>query len=274
MPNKIKEGLKLVGAGLKFSDKLVISFGIAKGIPFLLVHGAFPHNIKLPGEVTIKSELGTFFCSNNLQYVIQGSPRYEFKIRENFHLEEGIFLDIGANMGKYSILVGKELGDRGRVLAFEPLPKNYEMLKKNITLNNLKNVAALDTACGSENKSSDLFIDSRNTGGHSLVRETDQKIRINVKKLDNIIEDLKLNRIDLIKIDVEGAESDVLKGAVATVKKFRPKIIFESESEENVNFYRSVLGPIGYRIKKIDEHNYYAEANGNKEQTGQESYIP
>jgi len=69
---------------------------------------------------------------------------------------------------------------------------------------------------------------------------------------------LKINRVDLIKIDVEGAETFVLEGAKKTLKKYHPKIIFEAWDRGSLNECKKILHRVGYRIKKINSTNYLA----------------
>jgi len=75
--------------------------------------------------------------------------------------------------------------------------------------------------------------------------------------LDNILEDLKIKKVQLIKIDVEGAEELVLKGALKTLKKSHPKIVFESRPQ-NLKNIEDILKNFDYKIKKIDVQDYLA----------------
>lgn len=70
--------------------------------------------------------------------------------------------------------------------------------------------------------------------------------------------ELKIKKVDLVKIDVEGAEADVLKGATKTLKKYHPKIIFEAWDEQYLKKVKEVLKPFNYKIKQIAPENYIA----------------
>lgn len=78
--------------------------------------------------------------------------------------------------------------------------------------------------------------------------------------MDDLMVD-KLPRIDLIKIDVEGAEHLVIEGAMKTIKKFKPKILFEAWNEENLNKVTKLLSKLNYKVISIDGDNYLGESN-------------
>jgi len=258
--------VKLILEGETIKDKGVLFcyFLFNAPINFLNKHHK---NHKLLRNVTIKSKDGIFFCGNNIFTVGTGSSTYEPETKKYFELNEGTFIDIGANIGAYTVLVGRELKDKGKVITIEPMPGNFEILKKNIELNNLNNIIPLQIALGDKEEKADFYLDNEGKGGgaHSLVKEspyvTTNKITVNVRKLDNIVKELKINRIDLIKIDVEGGEADVLKGSINTLKKFHPKIIVEAWNESYLSKIKKILEPLGYKIKKIDTVNYLATIN-------------
>lgn len=249
----------LINQGLKFRDKIIIfSYLFFNAVPNLFRK---KKNHKLLGNVTVKSKDGIFFCASNIFSIWTGSSFHEPELRKYFKLKKGVFVDVGANIGKYSILVGKELISKGKVIAFEPMPGNFEILRKNIRLNNLKNIIPLQIALGNKEKETEFYIDAEGIGGggHSLIKKTENKILVKVMKLDNILSDLKIKKIDLIKIDVEGAEADVLLGAIKTLKKDHPKIIFEAWDTKHFSNVKKILLPLNYNIRKIGEQDYFAE---------------
>ncbi|MBM3228373.1 FkbM family methyltransferase, partial [Candidatus Pacearchaeota archaeon] len=207
---------------------------------------------------------GIFYCGENFSAVRCAHPSYESEIRKHFSLDSGVFIDVGANIGKYSIMVGKRLGDKVKVIAFEPMPYTFEILKKNIELNKLKNIIPFEYALGKKEERLDFYLDREGVGGgaHSLIKDnaniTKNKIGVCVKKLDDILKELKIKRVDLIKIDVEGAEADVLKGTEKTLKKYHPKIIFEAWNKEYLEKCKKILDKFGYKIKQIAPENYIA----------------
>ena len=154
-------------------------------------------------------------------------------IRENLK-PGGVFLDIGANAGIYSIIAAKSVGPGGRVVAFEPDSRNLELLRRNIELNQLSNVTVVSKAVSNTVGSSPLAI-SRD-GAMSSLAQTNHATQIVEKwetvettTLDAAIRALDVAHVDLIKIDVEGAEMLVFEGARETLEENRAALIlFES----------------------------------------------
>ena len=141
--------LRLINEGLTFKDKIIIfSYFLRIPIHFIKKRLKIRYSHKLLGSVTVKNKDGIFFCGNNIFSVWTGSSFYEQEIKKHFNLNVGVFIDVGANIGKYSVIIGKQLNKNGRVISFEPMPGNFELLKKNIKLNNLKNVISFECALG------------------------------------------------------------------------------------------------------------------------------
>lgn len=134
-------------------------------------------------------------------------------IKEN--LREGdVILDVGAHIGYYSLIAASIVGEKGKVYAFEPEPRNYKLLEKNIRENGYKNVVLINKAVTDKKKRISLFINDKNTGDHRIYDSGDRrkKIPIDAISLDEYFggKDRKLN---LIKLDIQGAEFFALKGA-------------------------------------------------------------
>ncbi len=186
-------------------------------------------------------------------------------------LKEGdVALDIGANVGIHTILMAKCVGDTGKVIAFEPLESIRKRLTKNLDLNNFKNVIIDQRALSNTIEEKEIFFDAdrHNQGMFSLTWEfqnTNQKIQIN--KGDDVILEHGLERIDLIKMDIEGYEIFALDGLRRSIEKFKPAIIFEFSNyyheQENktlesdlINFLKNIgyttfsIQPFG--LKEVD----------------------
>ena len=137
-------------------------------------------------------------------------------------------LDIGANIGNHSVFFST-IGGAKRVIAFEPVQETFRMLRNNIKINNLdKIVTAYNVGLGRDCEDGEIdFIASDNIGGTSIkVSNTQNKFAISIVSLDKF--KLNVNKIDFIKIDVEGFEIEVLKGMINTIKKHKPAIFIES----------------------------------------------
>ena len=146
-------------------------------------------------------------------------------INNNLYLGN-TFIDIGANIGTWSLYASNIVGVTGSILSFEPHPKNFNFLQKNIRLNNFENIQTFNFGL-SDSETFLNFTNSFDTMNHVSESNSKNTITISVKKLDDFTENL--NIIDLIKIDVEGYELFVLKGARSTLQRTK-KIIFESDT--------------------------------------------
>lgn len=138
-------------------------------------------------------------------------------------------IDIGAHIGYYSLLFAKLVGPRGSVFSFEPLPANFALLEKNVRLNNLHWVTPLNLAVFSRPGQITITVpdDQPNPGSASVRADHGaQKFDVNAITLDAFCVSRRL-RPDFLKIDVEGAEQEVLLGARATIQGHRPKILIE-----------------------------------------------
>jgi FkbM family methyltransferase len=138
-------------------------------------------------------------------------------------------IDIGAHIGYYTLLFAKCVGPSGRVLSFEPLPGNFALLQKNIRLNNLQNVRLLNQAVFSRTQGIVINVpdEQPNPGSGSMYTEKGAKqYHVDAVSLDDYCEKSAF-RLDILKMDVEGAEYDVLRGAEKTIDRYRPKLLIE-----------------------------------------------
>ena len=146
-----------------------------------------------------------------------------------------VFYDIGANVGFFSLIAARRVGDRGRVYAFEPVPQNAAAIKRSATLNQFQVIEVFAVAVAAETGQSELLL-ARCPGGASLASADTPpdlvgKMTVNVVNVDGVIEERGLAAPTLVKIDVEGAEIDVLRGMAHTLRDCRPTIIYEIDDE-------------------------------------------
>lgn len=138
-------------------------------------------------------------------------------------------VDIGAHIGYFTVMMADLAGEGGRVFAFEPEPKNFELLSKNIALNRFSNVSLHNLALGDKSGERELFTDNFNLGNPSFARKnipresTGEGIDVSVKTLDEILP--AGEQIDFIKIDVQGAEALALAGAKQTLGRVKAMIV-------------------------------------------------
>jgi len=144
------------------------------------------------------------------------------------------FVDAGANEGLYTVFAARRVGTIGRVWAFEPSAREFARLEQNVELNQLSNVRLFRLAHADRNASEDLLIaDPDHAGQNTLGGFAHQGVqmlrreRITVRLLDNLVEEEGLCRLDVLKIDVEGAEVHLLDGAHSVLRNLRPVVLFE-----------------------------------------------
>jgi FkbM family methyltransferase len=159
-------------------------------------------------------------------YVV--SFRWEKWLDSAFKFEKGMtFLDVGAHVGKYTLRAAFRVGNKGKVIAVEPNKENFDVLVKNITLNGLSNCVPLNVAAYSSDGEVLLFKGADSTL-HSIKEDFGEgSYKVKARALDNVLEEIGVKKLDLVKIDVEGAELEVLKGMEKTLKKQNPTMIIE-----------------------------------------------
>lgn len=216
--------------------------------------GAAPAPLLVNEHIVLKRcRHGWFMFNRNDQFVGRSLDRYgewcqaELDILTPLLRPGRTVLDIGAFIGSHTVYFGQQVGPRGRVYAFEPQRHAFQMLCGNVALNALTNVTCLPYVVGRETgwrRLGELSQTmSENFGGtQALVvpaGEPTRTIRI---------DDLELPRCDIIKIDVEGMETDVLAGASKTLERLKPIIYCENNKKDRSAQVLSELARQGYRI--------------------------
>jgi len=151
----------------------------------------------------------------------------------------GVFIDGGANEGLYTLLAARRVGPSGRVLSIEPSSREFGRLEKNIALNRLEGVTPLRLALGADAGVAELAIaEPRHEGQNTIgARVSNPKVQtvghesVRVESIDGLVAEHGLERVDIIKLDVEGSEVAALAGAAATIERFRPLVLIEIEAE-------------------------------------------
>lgn len=140
------------------------------------------------------------------------------------------FLDIGCNKGDFSLLASRLVGPEGRVLSFEPHPENCRWIRKSVAKNNYRNVELFELALSDENGTAHLYIGEK-SGFHTLLPGMPLRgkgmIEVQTRRLDDLLQEVRFDgRIDAMKIDVEGADMKVLRGAAKTIASNPNIVIF------------------------------------------------
>jgi len=176
------------------------------------------------------------------------------------HLSEGsVCVDVGANLGYFSILMAQIVGKRGQTIAFEPMPDTVELLRENVGVNRLENVIVVAAAASDESGSVQLL-----SGASEHVAKTASMVgyRLEGPAQTTLVRSLRLDDYfagsarlpGLIKIDVEGAELMVLKGARETIARSRPVLIVEIHGWGSPGSQQvlDLLSEFGYSAKIVE----------------------
>jgi len=145
------------------------------------------------------------------QIVVDDYEKFETELFKKQVKKGMTVLDIGAHIGYYTLLAANLVGENGRVFAFEPHPGHFALLEKNVRINGYKNVVLVQKAVSNKSEHTNLFL-GEGSGLHSLSDRVGKKsIAVEAVTLDDFFD--KDYKVDVIKIDVEGAEMLVLLGA-------------------------------------------------------------
>lgn len=170
-----------------------------------------------------------------------------------------IALDVGADIGYYALQLSRLVSSTGKVIAFEPIPAARHRLEHNIELNGLTNIEVCGYALG--NQPGTVYLEdplqkSRINLNKSSAGERD--IEVPIKRLDDLVGELNLPSVDIVKMDIEGAEHLALLGMEQSLRRFRPILIVEvhnhflplfgSSSEQLLTW----LQTLGYEITQVD----------------------
>jgi FkbM family methyltransferase len=188
----------------------------------------------------------------------------EFLIRRFKLNQGGLFIDIGANFGWYSLLFSKFSGSNGKTISFEPDQKNFDLLSKNVKLNSASGIDAMRIAIGEFNSEMTLFRGpDTNPGMHSLV-DLPQVSKgsasvVQLRRLDDVMLNYA-GLIELLKIDIEGFEVAAFKGGRETLKRCKVLLVeyspnfIEKSGYKKYQFFE-LLQEAGLDIYKIEKNH-------------------
>lgn len=202
-----------------------------------------------PRPFTLNTTYGTFLCcdqSGPLQFL----PNWETEVKKVIRQRErGTFVDVGANIGFYSVMAAKQ---GNTVIAIEPNPSAYRSLLRNIKSNGLESrILALNQAAWSENRW--LRLECGKESDLSKIGTVGS--RVQAVALDDVLSGVSPT---LVKIDVEGSESHVLQGMTKTMALHHPTIVFEALGQDRLKACVGVFGSHGYSVTRLDRINYVA----------------
>lgn len=174
------------------------------------------------------------------------------------------FIDVGGNIGLFSLNASKIVGENGKVYAFEAFKPNYDQFQNHIILNDCKNITLEHLAVSDQKSFIEILYNENysNVGmASSYLQEYTSKEQVESISLDEYVKQKQISKIDLIKIDIEGGEFSALKGMNEILTHYQPKIVIEinsialkssSHSEQELI---SLLTEKGYKKMKILSQN-------------------
>ena len=164
-------------------------------------------------------------------------------------------LEIGAHIGTFTILASKKAK---KVYSFEPHPENFSLLKENLALNNITNATLIKKAITEKKGTAELYLSNINTGSHSIFpkSEKDNSVTVETTSLPDFIRTHKIKKIDLLKVDCEGAEYPIFFSL--------PDKTFEAIQQISMEYHPTEKYSIEQLKKLLQEHQFKVTLTRNK----------
>ncbi len=178
-----------------------------------------------------------------------------------------VVVDVGANLGYYSLLAARLVAENGRVFAFEPGPENFALLCRSIEANGFRNVIPVQKAVSDKTGRGKLFVCSEFRGDHTLYDNSDGRTSIEIQtvSLDEFFRD-KGNKVDVIKVDAEGAEMAIIQGMKGILEANPDLILFTEFFPRTIRAfghspkeYVKRIAEYGFKVYCIDEEHRQIE---------------
>jgi FkbM family methyltransferase len=231
-------------------------FPIQPGKGWLLRFGLVPllppsgteYELRLPVRGSVRLQYRETLGLSSLLYGTFEMAELKFVGR---YLRSGdAAFDIGANVGMFSVVMGLATADGGRVIALEPVPSNVARLKQNLDRNRLANVDIRAIALGSCDAELELHL-AEDAAYHSFgpIEKPFRSVRslnVPVRRLDNVWREISAPAVRFVKIDVEGGEEQILKGAKEFLAACRPVVLIEANSAAHLKRLQLQFDALGF----------------------------
>lgn len=194
-------------------------------------HGTFTH---VDGDDYVGVSLSTYG-----EYSEQEVRVLEYCLREGQTV-----IDAGANIGAFTVPMSRLVGPEGRVIAFEPSPQAAELLRLNLAQNDCRNVEVFEAAAGEMNGTIEGSGEGTVPGALLVGQGGSNPIRVRAMTIDS----LALDKLSFMKIDVDGHERELLRGARETVMRLRPIIYCENDRQDKMAALIAAIVEMGYRL--------------------------
>lgn len=166
--------------------------------------------------------------------------------------KDDVAYDVGAHVGYFSVLMGDIVGEDGKVIAFEPRGLNLAYLQKHVAVNKCENIEIVSKAVGDHTGHAKL--ETRTGSGTGYISETGDE-DVEITSIDQLVESGALPPPTFLKIDVEGGEMAVLRGAKNVIGKQRPRMILATHGDEIDAECRALLKEWNYEMQDIDHES-------------------
>ena len=209
-------------------------------------------------EVNFGGITYSFQCPRGYDFNVYLNPYYHECDVVSFAfgvLQKGdVFIDVGAHGGLYTLLGGKIVGSRGQVIAIEPNPDNLKFLRQNAKLNKLNNILIIPKAASDEKSKIKLYYELKKTALTSAMTRASKIIEVEAITLDEISG--IYDSIKLLKVDTEGYDLKVLRGAHHTLRKTKCIVV-----EQSNGHVRKMLAGFGFRLYFLTSSHYLVAIN-------------
>lgn len=190
------------------------------------------------------------------QWTIPFQDEMEDDFLRSLDLKNNVAFDVGANVGAVTLFLGREVTEKGKVIAFEPHPGIVPLLLENIQLNNLSNVTIKEIGVGDTPGSFSLVVPNNKLGSGSFHQHSDEEntttYQVAVAPIDQLINDGSVPPPDFVKVDTEGLETAVLNGARECMKNQQPSVMLEMHGETEAEKLQNATDVVSILL----EHDY------------------
>ncbi len=166
--------------------------------------------------------------------------------------EDDVAYDVGAHVGYFAVLMGDIVGSGGKVIAFEPRGLNLGYLQKHVSVNKCDNIKIVSKALG--DRSGQAKLETRTGSGTGYISDTGDE-EVEITSIDELVESGALPPPTFLKIDVEGGEMAVLRGAKSVIEKQRPRMILATHGDAIDAECRALLREWKFEMQDIDHES-------------------
>ncbi|MFH1888963.1 MAG: FkbM family methyltransferase [Candidatus Omnitrophota bacterium] len=239
--------------------KAVSRYGLAWFYPFRLINNALISLLKSDFAIVQGRKMFLDPKDNLCLSISDTCEPLETELVKSSVKEGQVVVDIGANIGYYTLLFAELVGKGGKVFAFEPNPDNFSLLSKNVSANGFENVVLVNKAVSDMTGPIKLYISKRNCGDHRIYDYGERRrvIEVGSVRLDDYFRDFE-GKIDFIKMDIQGAELLAVRGMPSLLEKNKDiKMVTEfwpiglNNSGARPEDYLNTLKGLGFRLMHL-----------------------